>query len=641
MKHTLRALLALALLVGLYSLALLLVVFLVALLLVTWSSGHPAVFTIALLMCGVVGMTVGSALLGRSSDEAAASGLDVSEETQPHLWRQVQHLAEQLGAIAPDEIRITHDARAAITEDARLLGLLPGPRRMSLGMPLLMGLTRMQLVTVIAHELSHHTHHVRFGAVAHRAQESLRRLITGLGPSTVLGRIFLAYAHVFFTLTRRVLREQEREADLAAARLVGRDVAIQALRDATALSSAWNYFCHHYADLGTAQGQRPEELFDGFWQFLEDPERQTQLEALQADPVETAPTPYDTHPSMSQRIAALAALPADGRTDDEVLALALLVDVDGTVAALEDAMYAGLDLAPTPWQRLLADAGLAEAAYGAANVLSSGRGLSPTGGTLAGLIEMLAAGRAHALVDGLVEGGSYAERTHFAAKLIGDVIAVSLVHQGKARHQVGWSGAARLVGPDDQPVDPWRLAQACAGDRVKCNELTLWLSEQGLTLTVPLALDSLDPVESIRRGRERVLAGVGPVGWGRSVFLLTSGVAVLPIQPLLFARAVAVRDFHRERPYLRPLLQDGPGALRRSAGVAFVPWNSIASVRTKHRPGGVVSYRIRLTDGSSVGFSTHPRSEFWAEIDDVFAYLLGARFTLSDGVGHSAPVATA
>ncbi|MCZ9338236.1 M48 family metallopeptidase, partial [Streptomyces sp. TRM76130] len=84
-------------------------------------------------------------------------GLPVTEADEPALWRTVRELADQVGTRAPSRIALTPDVNAAVSEDARLLGLLPGPRRLYLGVPLLQGLTEAQLRSVLAHELGHYS----------------------------------------------------------------------------------------------------------------------------------------------------------------------------------------------------------------------------------------------------------------------------------------------------------------------------------------------------------------------------------------------------------------------------------------------------------------------------------------------------
>lgn len=84
-------------------------------------------------------------------------GLPVTKADEPEPWRTVREPADRIGTRAPSRIPLVPDANAAVAEDARLLGLLPGPRRLHLGVPLPQDLTEAQLRSVIAHEPGHYS----------------------------------------------------------------------------------------------------------------------------------------------------------------------------------------------------------------------------------------------------------------------------------------------------------------------------------------------------------------------------------------------------------------------------------------------------------------------------------------------------
>ncbi|GLF92937.1 M48 family metallopeptidase [Streptomyces yaizuensis] len=309
-------------------------------------------------------------------------GVRVTEAGEPALWRTVRDLAEQVGTRAPAEIWLTADVNAAVSERARCLGLLPGPRRLILGVPLLQGLGQAQLRAVIAHELGHYANsdtrlaaltargraqivrtiqHLdeRSGNAAEREREKLRKKARkaeakGRTPQEIPGddtpgragvtyramaRIYRAYAAFYFRATRAAARRQEYAADLASARIAGREATASALRELPVLDAAHDYYLRSYATLGMEAGVLPPrgEFFGGFGRLLS--ARALDLLRLRGELPEEPESPYDSHPPLADRVARIEALPDDGRTDeDSGAALALLADPERTLTALEDAV---------------------------------------------------------------------------------------------------------------------------------------------------------------------------------------------------------------------------------------------------------------------------------------------------------------
>ncbi|WP_158101465.1 M48 family metalloprotease, partial [Streptomyces murinus] len=155
-----------------------------------------------------------------------------------------------------------------VREDARWLGLVPGERRLFLGVALLLGLPGAELDAVLGHELGHYAHHdTRLGHVvaalcdrlahtvgtlreraareeaeerAEFAAKAARRRAEGRppplkrgrtrGPDHYLALVFTAYAKLCLRLTEAVSRRQEYAADLVAARIAGPATTAAALR---------------------------------------------------------------------------------------------------------------------------------------------------------------------------------------------------------------------------------------------------------------------------------------------------------------------------------------------------------------------------------------------------------------------------
>lgn len=370
MRTSVRAVQALALLAGFYVLALgfLAALVLVDVLLLTHVGqdfGSGAVRLVALSVVIAIPVVRGVFRIRRSKEPPPA-GVSVTPEQQPELWARVRAVAEQVGTRPPDEIRLIPAVNAAVSENPRLLGLVPGHRRMLVGVPLLIGLTEPQLESVLAHELGHYSNRdTRLAGITVRGRQSLITVVQHARGSgrAITASFFTAYAKLYIRVSESVGRRQELAADLASARIAGRDHAAAALRQLPALDAAYDFYLDRYAGVGWEAGLLPlaEEFYGGFRSLLGSAARQQELEKVRRQPPVQKTTPYDSHPPIGERIAALEALPPDGRvvTGAERPALTVLRDPELLLAAVAAAALSpkAAGKRPVPWDELARGAG--------------------------------------------------------------------------------------------------------------------------------------------------------------------------------------------------------------------------------------------------------------------------------------------
>ncbi|MEU1602581.1 M48 family metallopeptidase [Micromonospora matsumotoense] len=174
------------------------------------------------------------------------AGILLSPEQAPELWRIVRDLATRMSTREPDDIRLTAGANAAVTEEARLLGLLPGRRTVILGLPLLPAYTVDQVRAVLAHEMGHFSgRHTRSVRTAHRARmmivETVRHTTDG-----VLRAVLSGCARLFVAVMQGISRQMEYEADRYAVAVSGRDAMVTALREIRMLSTGWDEYLERH-----------------------------------------------------------------------------------------------------------------------------------------------------------------------------------------------------------------------------------------------------------------------------------------------------------------------------------------------------------------------------------------------------------
>lgn len=269
----------------------------------------------------------------------------VTPEDQPELWDLVRAAAEGTGEPAPDELYLMSEVNAGVSEQSRLLGLLPGRRRMLLGLPLLTGLSVPRLRAVLAHEFGHYANlDTRLGGVTMRGRDAVLYTVKAFGRGGtrlhyVVGALYLGYARVFLRTSQAMARHQELAADQVAARYAGRDATAAALRAVPVLVAAHSHYQETYATMGVPVGALPPvgEVHGGFRRLIA-ARSEERLAALCAGQRPPRPHAYDSHPPTAERVALIERLPADDRQDlpaGEPSALTLLRDPAGVFAALE------------------------------------------------------------------------------------------------------------------------------------------------------------------------------------------------------------------------------------------------------------------------------------------------------------------
>lgn len=335
-----RAALAIALLVGFYALAL---VVAGALLFIPYAEIVYAnrIDPRIAIFCVVGAFLILKSVVPRA-DRFAPPGPELSPGAHPALFALIDDVARRTGQEKPAEVYLAGDVNAFVTERGGTMGL--GARRvMGIGLPLLEALTVAELRAVIAHEFGHFVGgDTRLGPWIHKTRGAIGRTLESLaGHSSILGKPFLWYGLGFLRVTHAVSRQQEFVADAVAARVAGRDAARSALRRISGAAAAYGSFWASELAPALDRGYRPP-LASGFGQFLRAPGVTTQVAAVVDAELRSGKSdPYDTHPSLRDRLAALDRIAdagggdGDGAPDDgDAPARTLLSDVDALERAL-------------------------------------------------------------------------------------------------------------------------------------------------------------------------------------------------------------------------------------------------------------------------------------------------------------------
>lgn len=549
---TVRGLLAIGLLVGFYVLAAALVVGylgLVVLMLhgMTLPTTNPSRnFHLPIMVAaGAIPVLLGvvRGVLATNTPHRTETGtVAVTRAQAPLLWQTVEELAERAGAPMPDEIRLTGEANAAVSEDTRMLGLVVGERRMYLGMPLLVGLPMDELKAILSHELGHYAgRHNRFGAVVYRgalaldtAQEEMRRAASGNALINVYTLLIFGvirfYAWCYGRIAFAILRRQETEADRSAALIAGPEVTGEALRSTLVLISAWADFRTRFLTPLAAGNSVPDDPFSAFEAMLADPDYRDVLAQHRAAPPETTQARLDTHPSLAQRLAYLATLPTREGPRDLRPALSLL-GADPTECAhrVRAALHpAQRELPWRDWVALAAGSHVERHLGWLRPAVRDLREEPPDAElTIDGVLELLETGRTAELAGRLARhAGADPDRGPdlLRAALV-SLLGAALVNAGSASWTAPWAGGPRLI-VRDPAIELTDLVQRALDNPRDVPRLRLHLAVLGVDSrrprpapasargTTELRLGLADPEikAASRRSRNLSLWTVGTVG---------------------------------------------------------------------------------------------------------------------------------
>lgn len=323
-----RAMLALALMVGFYLLALGIAGLLFYLPYAEWR--YLDRVDLRLVVFGLAGgLGILAAALPRV-DRFPDPGPELTPAAHPRLFDAITGVARSTNQAMPAQVFLVPDVNAWVAQRGGIMGF-GGRRVMGLGLPLLRVLSPSELRAVLAHEFGHFdAGDTALGPWLYKTRAAIERTLENLKDrGSWLSLPFVWYGKAFVRLTHGMSRQQEFAADNLAARMVGPSALRHGLEKIHRVAPAFTpYWIEEVAPL-LDQGVRPP-LAEGFSIFLAAPMIAQQADALLArELAEGKSDPYDTHPPLRDRLAALTGVPELPFEHEEATALSLVSDVDG------------------------------------------------------------------------------------------------------------------------------------------------------------------------------------------------------------------------------------------------------------------------------------------------------------------------
>jgi heat shock protein HtpX len=330
---TLRALMALGLMVGFYVLALAIVVGLLAALYAQVANSR---FYPTLSIGAVLGIyAIISGVIPRRR-KFVAPGPRLTPDDQPRLLEEIRTVADATGSAMPREVYLAPDVNAGVAHIGGFAGIGARPI-MIVGLPLMAALTRSEFRGVIGHEFGHYTGgETRLAPVVYRTREAIFRTVNGLVAHgrRYLHLPFLWYGKMYLRITLSISRRQELAADAHAAAIAGGDSMETGLVKTAAAGLALRSFLNGEIGPVLNAGYRPP-VVEGFVMFLHGGSMAPGLEQVTQQLLTSGRSdPYDSHPSLRERIDALRRTRRAAAPVPDPPAIELLDDVPGLEAAL-------------------------------------------------------------------------------------------------------------------------------------------------------------------------------------------------------------------------------------------------------------------------------------------------------------------
>lgn len=332
-----RATLAIALLFGFYLLAIGIAAFLVWIPWAEWTAAHRIHPKLALVCLAGAAIILWSVI--PRPEKFEPPGPELMRSQHPKLFGLIDEMAQATGQPGPVNVYLVPGVNAWVSSRGGWMGA-GSQRIMGVGLPLLQVLDVSQFRAVIAHEFGHyHGGDVAVGPWVYATRQAIGRTLQGLSHhSGLLQKPFEWYGGMFLNVTHSISRAQEYAADALAARIVGAGPLVSGLRRIAGSSAAYQPYWSDEVNPVVSAGYRPP-LTEGFRQFLEVETIAKSLnDWVSKEEREGTVHPHDTHPSLRDRIEAVAGLPERVMHEEPASALSLIEDPVSVERVLLDAM---------------------------------------------------------------------------------------------------------------------------------------------------------------------------------------------------------------------------------------------------------------------------------------------------------------
>lgn len=264
------------------------------------------------------------------------NGKEIKREDYPDLFSLIDEVVEKVDCLHPKHVYLSDECNAYVNYPSLRGYISQGPQNLTIGIPLLFGMNKTEMKSILSHEFGHFTQksvaingianlsEYVCAAIAH-AQEVAENaaddtlIAKARGFAEIATKIMVKQYHKVAPLNGELSRAQEYDADRYSYIVAGTDGSLSALCKIQELSSRWDNLYMRWLWHQVDERLKPKDVRALFEQFSARIDRITyaQLNAAEhfrpslaefdsrISPIENT----DTHPSTNQRCKAIASYP--------------------------------------------------------------------------------------------------------------------------------------------------------------------------------------------------------------------------------------------------------------------------------------------------------------------------------------------
>jgi Zn-dependent protease with chaperone function len=275
---------------------------------------HVVIQELLLLLGGIIiaGAMLWSVLPRRHKLDAL--GPMLQRESHPRLFAELDDIAASLDEQLPREVYLMDQVNALVADRG---GIFRSKRIMGIGLPLLSILTVSEFRAIVAHEFAHYySGDTKFGPFVYKAQTAMIRTLKNVGSIEEIIQIQIIrvlyllvalvlqhYLELFLRVTNFVSRKKEYRADELACLVAGVAPFTSALQKIHEADFPWSlYWLTEIQPL--LEKSFVPGIAEGFTQYL----ATVQFIVEENESEQPKSKPFDTHPPLRHRIAAIEGL---------------------------------------------------------------------------------------------------------------------------------------------------------------------------------------------------------------------------------------------------------------------------------------------------------------------------------------------
>lgn len=278
-------------------------------------------------------------------------GIELTGENAPQIFALAERMSKSLNASFPDKILLTEDYNAAVMTLPRF-GMFGKKVFLLAGLPLMQAISPEQFEAVVAHEFGHISRsHGRMTAWIYRLHETWNRFLQSQDQhehkfSFLYTKFVNWYFPLFSAYSFVLMRRQEREADLDAAKLVGAKQLGEALinTEVKGINLAQNFW-RKILDRAAHEIKPPEKVFSQMALSFREENDSYIVDLAKAVAVRT--DYRDSHPALGERLKLIGYWNAE---KEDLPALPSFVGKNAAEVFLGDLTGEFSDLFDAAWQ---------------------------------------------------------------------------------------------------------------------------------------------------------------------------------------------------------------------------------------------------------------------------------------------------